>query len=351
MRQLEPLMMIRMFNLRSFQACLDLWQRDSQQPGRLAQRHKFFPEGAIAQPFEPLRAFALAADILRFKLLWFPGPPASCDGLESIGQNGRVDHADLFEAHEQRCPADAVEPFQGDELLVSQGVALLAYLAQEVFAWHQERSGEEIGGSLFLFIGKAGRIEDAMGEFVRQSQPAALEGKLPIIDDDRQSRRPFLPRHNASEARDSFGQVYDEDFKTFLFEQLGHVRDGIGSEHPFRADFAGQLFRIFDPFQFSRNGEGRLTLRAVQVKNVLDLEVAFDPFEDFGFNGGSVFGGGTVLGAELDAGEHESLSVREIGEHFRRAATALWSLVANDNDIAPSESCSVRGPSASVLQN
>ena len=76
--------------------------------------------------------------------------------------------------------------------LVSEGIALFAYLAQQVPARHEKGPSKKIGRFLFVIVRQAVGIDDAVGKFVCEGESPPLQRELAI---DHNYGQPGGPRH------------------------------------------------------------------------------------------------------------------------------------------------------------
>ena len=66
-------------------------------------------------------------------------------------------------------------------------------------------------------------------------------------------------------------------------------------------------------------GDRALPLRAVQIKDEFDLQIALDPFKDLGFDMGAIPCRGTGFGPEFHAAELDALSIQQVAQrHAQR---------------------------------
>lgn len=157
-----------------FEPEFDFFYGHAQQRRSLGHRDQVLSKCAIAEAAEPPRHLVLPDLILPLQRVRLPRPPTPCDRLPSINKRGLGDHIQVPQTHQERCTAHTIEALEVDDLVVTERIPVLAYLAEQVLRRHQERTGEQVRGFLFVPVIEAVRVDQAVRQFMGQRQPPSL---------------------------------------------------------------------------------------------------------------------------------------------------------------------------------
>src|SRR5438477_6811160 len=207
MRQLLSLTTILMCLLRPFQSQLNLGQWQPQKFCSLVYRDHSFRKRAITEAVEPNGPLSLSAYVWWLKLLRFLRAPTARNRLKSIDERGFINDANLAQSHKHGGTANAVEFLEAYQLSVAKCLAMISDFTKQMLLGHQKRPGKKVGRFLHFFFGHACTINEAVRQFVCESQPPALQGKMVVHDNDRQVCG-VRALHETSKSRHTVGKVH-----------------------------------------------------------------------------------------------------------------------------------------------
>ena len=142
-----------------------------------------------------------------------------------------IDHSGLPETYEQHGRADSVHPLEMDQFPVADSVSDSPGFSGQMIPWNEKCSCKNI--RCFFVIYRRTGVDQAVREFVGKSKSAPLKRKFPIYDNHRGLLFMALPLNQAGQSRYAFRQIDYQDLDSMIFEQGGHIRDGIDTEPPF----------------------------------------------------------------------------------------------------------------------